>query len=558
MGIFNNVKQRNQSESISKIKFDLDLTDYASISQFKKLKQEMESYLNRNSIENNKMNKPLDMGGNEIINLGSPDKPNDAVSRRFVYRKVQDLVSNYNLGSIKEIQKLLQTERDNIEQLKKDLDQNSRTIIDLHIKIGDEISKISKALDESDEHTKQELAKNISIVQEQIKELTENMIKHDELKKSITEAENKLKNMYKLEIRTEINNLNDATAKRNKDLLDNFLSKFAEYKAELEKSASTRSDGQDFKLDDLKKTMEHFKSQLQNVVDSVDKRHSENYKSLFDLTKILEDNINNLDTKITEIEKNINSLGESLGEIKTDTTKRLDDLDVVTTKRLDDLAEVILKFKKGYKKLEKRITTVSREVFLFGYYNNKQLHASMDYINIGGDMMEVYDFKDKQLARTIEGSKNFFIMFGIIASRIIDYKNFIALNPDNKSEDILEILEDGEVAMVKARGEYKKTVRKKKFLYDKDQSKKLENERILNAKAYWKMLRGYFPEQWTEGFIVPLHKKGDINDPSNYRGITLLSSFDDIVILSETEEGLHKGLLLLENYCDKWRLTRVT
>ena len=444
MGIFNNVKQRNQSESISKIKFDLDLTDYASISQFKKLKQEMESYLNRNSIENNKMNKPLDMGGNEIINLGSPDKPNDAVSRRFVYRKVQDLVSNYNLESIKEIQKLLQTERDNIEQLKKDLDQNSRTIIDLHIKIGDEISKISKALDESDEHTKQELAKNISIVQEQIKELTENMIKHDELKKSITEAENKLKNMYKLEIRTEINNLNDATAKRNKDLLDNFLSKFAEYKAELEKSASTRSDGQDFKLDDLKKTMEHFKSQLQNVVDSVDKRHSENYKSLFDLTKILEDNINNLDTKITEIEKNINSLGEALGEIKTGTTKRLDDLDVVTTKRLDDLAEVILKFKKGYKKLEKRITTVSREVFLFGYYNNKQLHASMHYRNIEGTMTEVYDFEDKQLARTIESSQNLFIMFGIIASRIIDYKNFIALNPDNKSEDILEILEDGE------------------------------------------------------------------------------------------------------------------
>jgi hypothetical protein len=47
------------------------------------------------------------------------------------------------------------------------------------------------------------------------------------------------------------------------------------------------------------------------------------------------------------------------------------------------------------------------------------------------------------------------------------------------------------VAMVKARDEYKKqTVRKNKFLYDKDQSKKLENERIFNAKANWKMLRG--------------------------------------------------------------------
>jgi hypothetical protein len=41
-----------------------------------------------------------------------------------------------------------------------------------------------------------------------------------------------------------------------------------------------------------------------------------------------------------------------------------------------------------------------------------------------------------------------------------------------------------------ARGEYKKKLLEKKFLYDKDQSKKLENERILSAKAYWKMLRG--------------------------------------------------------------------
>ena len=36
---------------------------------------------------------------------------------------------------------------------------------------------------------------------------------------------------------------------------------------------------------------------------------------------------------------------------------------------------------------------------------------------------------------------------------------------------------------------------------------------------------GYFPEKWTEGFIVPLHKKGNSNDVENYRGITLLSTF---------------------------------
>lgn len=35
---------------------------------------------------------------------------------------------------------------------------------------------------------------------------------------------------------------------------------------------------------------------------------------------------------------------------------------------------------------------------------------------------------------------------------------------------------------------------------------------------------GYFPDSWSVGYIVPLHKKGNVNDVGNYRGITLLST----------------------------------
>ena len=36
---------------------------------------------------------------------------------------------------------------------------------------------------------------------------------------------------------------------------------------------------------------------------------------------------------------------------------------------------------------------------------------------------------------------------------------------------------------------------------------------------------GYFSTKWSEGYIVPLHKKGSINEVENYRGTTLLSVF---------------------------------
>jgi hypothetical protein len=50
------------------------------------------------------------------------------------------------------------------------------------------------------------------------------------------------------------------------------------------------------------------------------------------------------------------------------------------------------------------------------------------------------------------------------------------------------------------------------------------------------------PDQWKESIIVPVHKKGDKTDCSNYRGISLLSTSNKIlsyILLSRLSPYIH-------------------
>ena len=42
-------------------------------------------------------------------------------------------------------------------------------------------------------------------------------------------------------------------------------------------------------------------------------------------------------------------------------------------------------------------------------------------------------------------------------------------------------------------------------------------------------LKGDVPNEWVDCIIVPVHKKGPVNDPNNYRGIALLSTGGKVI-----------------------------
>ena len=81
--------------------------------------------------------------GNNKPNLGKPGSPSDAVSKRFLYKRIQKLTTDYNLESVSGNINSIKNE---IAELQQSLLSNGKPIQEKSMFLQNEIAKMSEAL----------------------------------------------------------------------------------------------------------------------------------------------------------------------------------------------------------------------------------------------------------------------------------------------------------------------------------------------------------------------------------------------------------------------------
>ena len=102
------------------VNYDIILSEYART-------KDLANYLHKGRNKTNILHSDIDMGNNKITNLGNPGSANDAVLKRFLYKRIQTLTNDYSLESnygninsinngIAELQKGLLSNRKSIQE----------------------------------------------------------------------------------------------------------------------------------------------------------------------------------------------------------------------------------------------------------------------------------------------------------------------------------------------------------------------------------------------------------------------------------------------------------
>ena len=141
---------------------------------------------------------------------------------------------------------------------------------------------------------------------------------------------------------------------------------------------------------------------------------------------------------------------------------------------------------------------------------------------------KIKDKKKKQVNNSCDFDVYFKNLYENNVSDVSDcVKNKLHDFKTNVSENIVDFL-DNDITIDELNFAISKLNNNKSPGSDKIVNEFLKNNSLLFRKALISIFNsilhaGYFPSAWTLGLIIPIHKKGDINLPENYRGITLLS-----------------------------------
>ena len=139
------------------------------------------------------------MRNNKITNLGNPETSNDAVSKRFLYKRILKLTNDYSLESVSGNINSIKTE---IAELHKGLLSNRKSIQEKSMPLQNGIAKMSEALSldvstaENEIMKKKNIREGVSSIKDNLAKLNEELIDNDELQVKLDELTNQFHIKY--------------------------------------------------------------------------------------------------------------------------------------------------------------------------------------------------------------------------------------------------------------------------------------------------------------------------------------------------------------------------
>ena len=130
------------------------------------------------------------MGNNKITNLGNSGSPNDAVSRRFLYKRIQKLTNDYSLESVSGNINSIKNE---IAELQQSLLSHRKFFQEKAMSLQNEIAKMNEDRSLNVSTTENEIMKKLrkdirvgfSSIKDNLAKLNEELIDNDELQEKL-------------------------------------------------------------------------------------------------------------------------------------------------------------------------------------------------------------------------------------------------------------------------------------------------------------------------------------------------------------------------------------